>query len=121
MPGSLHTRWIVFFVCGALSVLGCVGDTDAPQGETGALSLNLELGDVDINEVRWEITRPGMPNMDGWINTSAPGSKFTAWRGGAMASPRASASTCARTASRKTLVGMAFRSSSCSMRIWPLF
>ena len=73
MSGSLPTRWIVFFICGALSALGCVGDTDTPQGETGALSLNLELGDTDIEEVHWTISRPGMQDMDGDINTSAPG------------------------------------------------
>jgi hypothetical protein len=55
--------------------LGCVGSTDAPQGETGALSLELVLaGGIVINEVDWVISRDGMEPMGGTINTSAPGS-----------------------------------------------
>jgi len=73
MPRSHPTRWIAFLICGALSVFGCTSEPDGPQGETGALSLNLELGDTDINEVHWTISHPGMEDMEGDINTSAPG------------------------------------------------
>ena len=73
MPRSHPARWIAFLICGALSVFGCTTESDGPQGETGALSLNLELGDTDINEVHWTISRPGMEDMEGDINTSAPG------------------------------------------------
>jgi hypothetical protein len=74
MSSSHPTRWIAFFLAGALSVLGCVGSTDAPQGETGSLSLDLVIGDGTlINQVAWQITGNDM-DMSGTINVSAPGS-----------------------------------------------
>jgi len=68
-------RWIAFLLCGALSVLGCVGSsTDAPEGETGSLSLDLVIGDgIVINKVIWQIAGNDM-DMDGVIDVSAPGS-----------------------------------------------
>ena len=70
MPGSRPTRWMVLILCGAISVLGCVGSTDAPQGETGSLSLDLVIGDgIVINEVDWRITGNGM-DMDDTIDVS---------------------------------------------------
>jgi hypothetical protein len=75
MTGSHPMRWIVLLLCGALSVLGCVGSTDSPQGEIGSLSLELVLaGGTVIDEVDWVISRDGMEPMGGTVNTSAPGS-----------------------------------------------
>ena len=74
MPGSHFMRRIVFLLCGALSVVGCVGSTDSPQGETGSLSLDLVIGDgILISEVDWQITGNGM-DMSDTINVRAPGS-----------------------------------------------
>ena len=48
--------------------------TDSPSGETGSLDLQLVVGDdIMINEVAWTISSPGMDDMEGTINTSAPG------------------------------------------------
>ena len=72
MPGPRSLRWIALVACGAFTALGCSTD-DAP-GETGALSLDLVLNDdIEIDEVRWEITGGDMEPMFGTINTSAVG------------------------------------------------
>jgi hypothetical protein len=72
MPGSHPVRWIIL-LCSALAAFGCAG-TDAPQGATGSLSLDLVLaGGVEIDVVDWEITGNGM-DMGGSVDVSAPGS-----------------------------------------------
>lgn len=57
---------------------GCSTSTQSPggsSGETGSLSLTLELADgAEVNVVEWVITRGGMEPMSGVIDTSAPGS-----------------------------------------------
>ena len=68
-------RWMTWtlFVVGALAV-GCSSETQSPSGETGSLSLELELGNGEtIDRVEWVITRGGMEPMNGSIDTSAPG------------------------------------------------
>jgi hypothetical protein len=62
------------FVCSMLIAAGCTTTTDSPSGETGSLNLDLVVGDdIVINEVAWTISSPGMEDMAGTINTSAPG------------------------------------------------
>jgi len=52
---------------------GCTSENAA--GSTGALALDLELGDgVLVDIVTWRVTREGMPPMAGEVDTSAPGS-----------------------------------------------
>ncbi len=70
-PTSLLT--LCLFVAAALSVASCA--EDAPTSESGSLSVRLQLrGEIQINQVTWEITRAGMPPMNGTIDMSAPGS-----------------------------------------------
>jgi secreted PhoX family phosphatase len=64
--------WTLFLL-GTLAV-GCSSDTQSPSGETGSLSLQLELGNgATVNTVEWVITRGGMDPMNGTIDTGAPG------------------------------------------------
>ena len=71
----LHPKlYFVLCLAAALSISGCAQD-GSPESETGSLSVRLQLrGEIEINQVTWKITRPGMESMDGTINTSAPGS-----------------------------------------------
>lgn len=64
--------WTLFLACAF--AIGCAGDTPSTSGDTGSLSLQLELGNgATVNTVEWVITRGGMEPMDGTIDTSAPG------------------------------------------------
>ncbi|MFW2387701.1 MAG: hypothetical protein ACN4G0_05165 [Polyangiales bacterium] len=63
----------VLLLAASVSIGGCTADSTS--AEPGSLSVNLQLrGEIQIDEVSWEITRPGMSPMSGTINTSAPGS-----------------------------------------------
>ena len=74
MPGCRPLRWIALSLSALLPLVGCVGSTDSPQGETGSLSVDLVLADgIEIDEVGWQITGNGM-DMSGNIDVSAPGS-----------------------------------------------
>jgi hypothetical protein len=62
-------------LCGlvaAMAVTGCTSDTTSGES-TGSLSLNLEVGSIDIDEVDFLITGDGMDPLGGTIDTSAPG------------------------------------------------
>jgi hypothetical protein len=52
---------------------GCTSSSEE-QGNTGSLALELEIGDVTVDEVDWVIAGGDMEPMSGTINTSAPGS-----------------------------------------------
>lgn len=74
MPGCHSLRWIALSLSALLPLVGCVGSTNSPQGETGSLSVDLVLADgIQIDEVAWQITGNGM-DMSGNIDVSAPGS-----------------------------------------------
>ena len=74
MPSFRPTRWILALACGLLVAAGCSTTTDSPEGNTGALSVDLVIADgIVINEVGWQITGNGM-DMSDTINVSAPGS-----------------------------------------------
>ena len=71
IPRSL--RWSLCLVLGAgLSLAGCASETSTSE-TTGSLSLNLEVGNVEIDEVDYLITGDGTAE-GGTIDTSAPGS-----------------------------------------------
>jgi hypothetical protein len=55
-----------------MAVTGCTSDTTSGES-TGSLSLNLEVGSIDIDEVDFLITGDGMDPLGGTIDTSAPG------------------------------------------------
>jgi hypothetical protein len=74
MHCSRPTSWILALVYGAFVAVGCTATTDTSQGETGSLTLNLEVGSVAIDEVDYLITGNGMDPEGGTIDTSAPGS-----------------------------------------------
>ncbi len=59
----------------ALSFAGCSGETTTNEsGQTGSLSLELDLaGGATIMEVWYRISGNQMPEMTGFIDTSAPG------------------------------------------------
>lgn len=60
-----------------LLAAGCSGTTSSGGDSSGSLALDLTVsGDFEIDEVHWNISRgtQGMPDMDGTIDTSAPGS-----------------------------------------------
>jgi len=68
-------HWILCcLTVAAVGVAGCSADTTTSGESTGSLDLTLELAPgVVINEVRWVISRLAMEDMDGTIDTSAPG------------------------------------------------
>lgn len=73
MPALRSSSWFALFLVAALSLSSCTGDSST--GASGSLSVSLQLrGEILIDQIHWEITRVGMPPMDGTINTSAPGS-----------------------------------------------
>jgi hypothetical protein len=60
-----------------LLAAGCSGTISSSGDSTGSLALDLTVsGDFEIDEVLWKISggTQGMPDMDGTIDTSAPGS-----------------------------------------------
>lgn len=60
-----------------LLAAGCAAAISPGGGSTGSLALDLTVsGEFEIDEVSWKISggTQGMPEMDGTINTSAPGS-----------------------------------------------
>jgi len=60
-------------VAALLSIASCA--EDASTSESGSLSVRLQLrSEIEIDQVTWEITRTGMPPMNGTIDTSASGS-----------------------------------------------
>ena len=73
MHCSRPTSWILALVYGALVAVGCTATTDTSEGETGSLTLNLEVGSVEIDAVDYLITGDGTAE-GGTIDTSAPGS-----------------------------------------------
>jgi hypothetical protein len=73
MSISRSLCWSLCFVLGAgLSLAGCASETTTSE-TTGSLSLNLEVGNVEIKEVDYLITGEGTAE-GGTIDTSAPGS-----------------------------------------------
>jgi len=63
---------VVCSLAAAFVFAGCSGDTTSGE-TTGSLSLNLEVGNVDIDKVEYLITGDGT-SEGGSIDTSAPGS-----------------------------------------------
>ncbi len=73
MTRSRIQAWLVC-CCAMFALASCTSDTTSTES-TGGLNLNLELAaGIEIDEVDWTITSPGMDDMMGTINTSAPGS-----------------------------------------------
>ena len=72
MTGSRLMHWILCCLVAAVGVAGCSTDTTSSE-TSGSLSLNLEVGSVDIDEVDYLITGNGTVE-GGAIDTSAPGS-----------------------------------------------
>ena len=73
MTGSRLMHWILCCFAAAIAFAGCTSDQTSSEN-TGGLNLSLELADgVVINEVDWTISSPGMEDMTGTIDTSAPG------------------------------------------------
>ena len=74
MPSSRPNRWMLALACGLLIAAGCSTTTDTPEGNTGALSVDLVIADgIVINQVSWQITGNDM-DMSNTIDVSAPGS-----------------------------------------------
>jgi hypothetical protein len=72
MTGSRLMHWILCCLVAATSVAGCTSDTTSSE-TSGSLSLSLEVGNIDINEVDYLITNGG-ESHGGTIDVSAPGS-----------------------------------------------
>jgi len=73
MTGSRLMHWILCCLTAAIAFAGCTSDGTSSE-TSGSLNLNLELADgIVINEVDWTISSPGMDDMTGTIDTSAPG------------------------------------------------
>ncbi|MEM7435365.1 MAG: hypothetical protein AAF436_09465 [Myxococcota bacterium] len=76
MPSLRLTPLLILCLSVALCIASCTNDS-APNAapSSGALSVDIHLrGEIQINQVTWEITREGMVPMDGTIDTSAPDS-----------------------------------------------
>ena len=73
MPGFRLIPWLPLCTVAAFAMAGCASDTTTST-DTGSLNVNLELeGEVQIDQVDWEITGNDMEPMSGTVDTSAPG------------------------------------------------
>ena len=72
LPGTPAAPWMFL-----LLIAGCASATSPEGDSTGSLALGLVVsGDFEVDELLWTISggTQGMPDMDGTIDTSAPGS-----------------------------------------------
>ena len=73
MPALRSTSWLVLIFAALFVAAGC--SNDSSTAESGSLTVNLALqGEVTIDQVAWLLTRTGMEDMSGVVDTSAPGS-----------------------------------------------
>ncbi|MEM7135305.1 MAG: hypothetical protein AAF500_01930 [Myxococcota bacterium] len=74
MPSLRLTPLLVLCLSAAICIASCTDSSASTTAQTsGALSVDIHLrGEIQINQVTWEITREGMVPMDGTIDTTAP-------------------------------------------------